>query len=68
MTVSVVDLVTKRRVFARFVASASASAAKAVADGQPVAIWNSGRLHRQYLDGRHERIEPEVHDEAAERP
>jgi hypothetical protein len=66
MPASVVDLVAKRRVFGRFVASASAASSRALADGRTVAVWSDGRLLRQHPDGRRERIHQEVHDEAAE--
>lgn len=66
MPVSVVDLVARRRVFGRFVASASAAAARALAEGRAVAVWGDGRLLRQHPDGRRELIHQEVHDEASE--
>lgn len=67
MTASVVDLLARRRVFGRFIASASAAAAKKLADGRSVAVWDGGRLHRLHPDGRRESIHQEVDDEASER-
>ena len=67
MSISVVDLVARRRVFGRFVASASAAAARTLADGRSVAVWDGSRLHRQHPDGHREPIHHEVDDEAPER-
>ena len=67
MTISVVDLLARRRVIGRFVASASAVAARALANGHSVAVWDGGRLYRQHPDGHREPIHQEVDDEAADR-
>lgn len=66
MSASVVDLLARRRVFGRFVASASATAARALADGRTVAVWDGGQLLRQHPNGLREPIHQEVDDEAAE--
>lgn len=68
MNASVVDLLARRRVFARFVASASAASARALADGRTVAVWDGETLHRLYPAGRREPVHQEVDDEAPERP
>lgn len=68
MTASVVDLLARRRVFCRFVASASAAAARALADGSTVAVWDGETLHRLHPDGHRESIHQEVDDAAPERP
>lgn len=64
MNRSVVDLVTGRRVFGRFVASASAAAARALANGHTVAVWDDGQLLQQHTSGHREPIPQEVDDEA----
>lgn len=63
MAASVVDLLARRRVFGLFVASASAAAARALADGRAVAVWDGGQLYRQHPDGRREPVQQEVDDE-----
>ncbi|NHZ99034.1 hypothetical protein [Massilia sp. CCM 8734] len=68
MAASVVDLLARRRVFCRFLASASAAAARALADGHTVAVWDGEKLYRLYPDGRRESIHQDVDDEAPERP
>lgn len=66
MTVSAIDVVTRRRVFGRFVASAAAAAAKALVDGKVVAVWVDDRLYRQYPDGHRVAINVENADASTE--
>ena len=60
MTTSVIDMLARPLIFARITASASAAAARALADGRPVGLWQSGVLFRQHPDGSRVRSpEPE---------
>jgi len=67
---SLIDQVTRPRVFARIVVSATAAAAQALANGVPVGVWQDGVLLRQLPDGRRERLASPhgVDNEAADRP
>lgn len=56
MSASLIDRLTRPRVFARVVASATAAASRALADGVPVGVWQDGVLLWQHPDGRREQL------------
>lgn len=66
MPSSVIDLLARPRAFGRFVASALAASASALAEGRSVAVWDGARLCRQHPDGSREPLEQESADETAD--
>lgn len=54
MASSVIDLLARPLVFARVAVSASAAAARALADGHPVGVWGENGLVRLHPSGRRE--------------
>ncbi len=67
MAGSLIDMLARPRVFARFAASASAASARALADGHPVGVWGECGLERLHPNGEREALEPDDDDEAAAR-
>ena len=63
MTTSLIALLARPRVFARVTASCAAAAARALADGRAVGLWQAGVLCRQLPDGSRIRLPPEEREQ-----
>jgi hypothetical protein len=59
MSRSLIDLLQDPRIFARLTVTAAAASARALADGQRIAIEQDGALYWQYPDGRRAPVLPD---------